>query len=202
MKKHIMLFILLLFININLVYAKETVKYTGCVDGDTFKVIIKDKKVTVRLLAVDTPEVAKEDKPGEYYGKEASDYTCKRIKNAKKIELEYDANSDKYDKYDRLLAWVFLDGKLLQTDLVRLGYAKVAYLYDDYKYTDILKSRQELASAKGIGIWNVDDKNNDESSSNSIEEDIENKEIIVLAVIFLLITLLGDLIIRSRKKIK
>ena len=205
MKKYMIIFSLLFVINIDIVFANETVKYAGCVDGDTIKVMIKDKKVTVRLLAVDTPEVEKEDKAGEYYGKEASEYTCKRIKKAKKITLEYDDNSDKYDKYDRLLAWVFLDDNLLQTDLVRLGYARVAYLYDDYKYADILKDKQELASAKGIGIWNAEAKNNyektGESSDNTVVEDeIENKEVIILAVVFLLITLLGDRILKLRKK--
>ena len=27
------------------------------------------------------------------------------------VKIEYDSNSDKYDKYNRLLAWVFVDGK-------------------------------------------------------------------------------------------
>ena len=38
-------------------------------------------------------------------------YRRQIVKNAKKIEIEYDSNSDKTDKYDRLLVWVFVDGK-------------------------------------------------------------------------------------------
>ena len=191
MRKYIMLFLFALIININIVYASDVVKYADCVDGDTIKVLIKDKEVTVRLLAIDTPESVKPDTDVAYYGKEASEYTCKRIKKAKKILLEYDSKSDKVDKFDRVLAWVFLDGKLLQSDLVENGYAKVAYLYDEYKYANLLKEKQELAVAKGIGIWNDENRKKYENSSNLENIDTqkeENYEVFIITIMFLLIT--------------
>lgn len=206
MKKYIVFIISIFLININFVLANETVKYADCVDGDTIKVYINDKEVTVRLLAVDTPESVKPNSEVEYYGKEASDFTCKKIKNAKKIELEYDDNSDKVDKYDRVLAWVFVDGKLLQTELVRLGYAKVAYLYGDYKYTDILKEKQELASAKEIGIWDSAAKEKyDNSMATNISEVYEeytNKEIVIIVILFLIIVFISDKAIKNKAKKK
>ena len=69
-------------------FAKEEVKYSKCVDGDTIKVIREKKEITVRMLAIDTPESVHPNKSEEYYGKESSEYTCNMIKNAKKIELE------------------------------------------------------------------------------------------------------------------
>ena len=157
------------------VYAKEEVTFSKCVDGDTIKVKVKNKEATVRMLAVDTPESVHPKKIVEYYGKEASDYTCNLITNAKKIELEYDSNSDKYDKYERLLAWVFVDDYLLQDKLVRNGYAEVAYLYGNYKYTDLLKDHEVLAKQEHIGIWNDDareeynlKKNKDEYTNESL----------------------------------
>ena len=195
-----------MFIFITPVYAKEKVKYSSCIDGDTIKVLINNEKVTVRLLAVNAPETAKENKEAEYYANEASDFTCNKIKKAKKIELEYDPKSDKHDKYDRLLAWVFVDGELLETALVKGGYAKVAYLYDDYKYADILKEEQELASAKKIGIWNDLAKakyENKEPSTTDKEketyEDYTNKEIIIIVIIFLIITFISKLFKTKRK---
>ena len=191
---------------INFTYAKETVKYAGCVDGDTIKVTIKKEVKTVRLLAVDTPESAKPENEIEYYGKESSEYTCSRIKKAKKIELEYDANSDKVDKYDRLLAWVFVDDKLLQTELVEKGYAKVAYLYGDYKYTDILKEKQEKASAKSIGIWNEEAKalydNNLPTDTKLVSDEYTNKEIIIIVILFLIIVFISDKSIKKKAKKK
>jgi len=186
--KKIIFVISIFFICLNFVNAKETVKYAGCIDGDTIKVYLNDKKETVRLLAVDTPETGKPDKAADYYAKEASEYTCNKIKKAQKIILEYDTNSNKRDKYDRVLAWVFLDGNLLQSDLVENGYAKVAYLYDDYKYTSELITKQELASAKNIGVWNENAKKQYESGSKETtidDEKYENSEIAIITIILL-----------------
>ena len=214
MKKKIILILSTFFIGINFTYAKETVKFSDCVDGDTIKILVGKEEKTVRMLAIDTPESVHPTKGVEYYGKEASNYTCETVKNAKKIEIEYDSNSDKTDKYDRLLVWVFIDGKLLQKDLIEKGYAKVAYLYDDYKYTKELENAQELASAKEIGIWNEEEKNkyeqntskneNKTTASNSINETKEytKTDIIIIGVLLLIIVFVGDKTIKNKAKKK
>lgn len=203
--KKMLLIISIFFIGLNFVYAKETVKYVACVDGDTIKVKIKGETKTVRMLAVDTPESVKEDTEVEYYGKEAGEFTCKKIKKAKKIELEYDPNSDKVDKYDRVLAWVFVDDKLLEEEMVEKGYAKVAYLYGDYKYTNILKEKQEKAVAKGIGIWDEDAKAKYEKNNpkdNPKDDEYTNKEIIIIVILFLIIVFISDKAINKKAKKK
>jgi len=177
MKKKIILFLTIFFIGLNSIYAKEKVKLSDCVDGDTIKILLSDdKKVyTVRMLAVDTPESVHPTVGVEYYGKEASNYTCDLVTNAKKIEIEYDNNSDKKDKYDRLLVWVFVDNELLQKKLIENGYAEVAYLYGDYKYTSELQAAQEKASAKNIGIWN-EEALNEYNKQNEITTDAKDEE--------------------------
>ena len=193
--KKIIIMISIFFICINSAYAKEEVKLSRCVDGDTFRIYIEDKEYIVRMLSIDTPESVKE-KEEEYYGKESSEYTCKKLTYAKKIELEYDEKSDKVDKYDRLLAWVFIDNKLLQEELVEKGYAKVAYLYNDYKYSNILKEKQELASAKSIGIWDMTAKKEYEQNKQEEPnvEKHENIEIIFITIILLIITFIFKLL--------
>jgi len=182
------------------------------------KILVDNEIKTVRMLAVDTPESVHPTKGVEYYGKEASEYTCQKVKNAKKIEIEYDDDSDKTDKYDRLLVWVFTDGSLLQKDLVENGYAKVAYLYGDYKYTNELETIQEKASAKSIGIWNEEAKekynkengikkeeeNNAKKASTSINESGEytTKDIIIIGVLLLIIIFVGDKTIKNKAKKK
>lgn len=221
MKKKLILLISIFFIGMNLTYAKETVKFSDCVDGDTIKVLLNNKKYTIRMLAVDTPESVHPTKEVEYYGKEASNYTCNLVKNAKKIEIEYDEDSDKTDKYDRLLVWVFVDGKLLQEEMVKNGYAKVAYLYGDYKYTSILEDAQELASAKNIGIWNEETKNKYNTENNITEEyddetekntnktstsktttsgNYTTKDIIIIGILLLIIVFVGDKAIKNKAK--
>lgn len=193
----------LLFINVS--YALDEVKLSKCVDGDTIKVKIDNKEYTVRMLAIDTPESVHPEKKVEYYGKEASEYTCNIVSNAKKIELEYDSGSDKTDKYDRLLAWVIVDGELLQDKLVSLGYAKVAYLYGDYKYTSLLEEHQELASAKNLGIWNQQEKDKFDNNSNSTDNNDNNystQDIVMIVILLLVITFVGDKTIKRKAKKK
>ena len=118
------------FVCISSISAKEIeVKFSDCVDGDTAKFIYKEEEITARFLAVDTPETVHPTKEEEEYGKEASNYTCKKIKEANKIILEFDEESDEKDKYGRYLVWVFVDDSLLQEKLVSKGLASVAYLY-------------------------------------------------------------------------
>lgn len=132
------------------VNAFEEVKFSSCVDGDTARVIYNNKSVKLRFLAIDTPESTKKKEP---YGKEASDYTCKRLKEAKKITIEFDPNSGRLDKYNRYLVWIYVDDSLLQKELINKGLARVAYLYDDYKYTSILEKEESKAKTNKIGIW-------------------------------------------------
>ena len=151
-KKVVFLLIIFLFPGVVFASGREEVTLSKCVDGDTAKFIINNKEETVRFLAVDTPETKHPTKGEEPYGKEASDYTCNRLKEGNKIELEYDDNSTKTDKYNRYLAWVFVDDNLLQAELVKNGLAEVAYLYGDYKYTDLLKDYEQTAIATKVGI--------------------------------------------------
>lgn len=211
MKRKLIFVFIIFILPIANVYANEEVTFSKCVDGDTFKVILNEEEYTVRMLAVDTPETVHPTKGVEYYGKEASNYTCDKLTNAKRIELEYDENSDKKDKYDRLLAWVFVDDELLQELLVENGYAKVAYLYDDYKYTNLLEEKQELASAKNIGIWDTEAANNydGEVMNTTIEKedgeetnDYTKFDIVTVAILLLIIIFIGDKTIKSKAKKK
>lgn len=155
MKKiSILIIIFMLFIPIT-THANEKVevKFSSCVDGDTAKFIMDDEVIKVRFLAVDTPETSHPKKGEEPYGKEAKEFTCNALKEAKKIELEFDDASTKKDKYDRYLAWVFYDDYLLQSELIKNGLAEVAYLYADYKYTPLLQDQEELAKINKVGMY-------------------------------------------------
>ena len=203
MMKRLLLIVSIFFIGINTIYADDQVEYISCIDGDTIKIKLNDEEKTVRLLAIDAPE----DSPDrvDYYGKEASEYTCNRIKKAKKIVLEYDLNSDKYDKYDRLLAWVFVDNKLLEEELVKRGYAKVAYLYGDYKYTERIKEYEAKAKENKAGIWNELEKEKYEAE-NIKDKELESKideyadtEVVILLVLFLMFVFISSKTLRRKK---
>lgn len=129
---------------------KDTVTLSKCVDGDTARFILNGEEIKVRFLAIDTPESTNEI---ELYGKDAAEFTCDRLTNAEVIELEYDKNSDRIDKYDRYLAWIIVDGKNLQLELVKQGYAEVKYIYGDYKYLDEIEKAQKEAQKDKLNIW-------------------------------------------------
>ncbi|KAJ82725.1 Phage-encoded chromosome degrading nuclease YokF [Enterococcus faecalis NY9] len=75
------------------------------------------------------------------------------LSNAKEIQLEFD-ETNKTDRYDRLLAYVFVDGQLLQETLVGEGLAKVAYVKNkEAKYLEQLEAKQALAQQQNLGMW-------------------------------------------------
>lgn len=127
--------------------------YVKCIDGDTADLKFGGKVHKVRFLAVDAPEIKHGKNMAEPYADDAKLFTCIGLKTANKIEIEYDDNSSKEDKYGRSLVWVFVDGELLQGKLVKKGLAKVAYLYGDYKYTSDLKKYEASAKKKKLNIW-------------------------------------------------
>lgn len=153
MKKFI-IFFLCMFIGIVHVNAeKHEVTLNNCVDGDTAWFNLNGEKIKFRFLGIDTPESVHPKKSTELYGKNASEYTCSLLTNATKIEVEYDENSVKTDKYDRHLAWIWVDDILLEQSLISIGYAEVAYIYGDYKYTNDLCLEQEKVISNKEGIW-------------------------------------------------
>ena len=177
MKKNILLILvagvmLITPVHVNAANNKDEVTLAKCVDGDTARFNINGEVKSTRFIAIDTPESVHPKKKVEPYGKEASNYTCNKLKNAKKIVLEYDENSTKTDKYDRIIAWVFVDDELLQEDLVTKGYAKVAYLYGDYKYTTQLKEKEQIAKNKKLRIWSSN-TNTEDTTSEETDELVE-----------------------------
>ena len=156
MKKIVILIILLIWpFTINAAKRNDIieVEFAKCIDGDTADFTYNGQKIKARFLAIDTPETKHPSIGEEPFGKVASDHTCNAIKNANIIKLEYDSGSDEFDKYNRSLVWVFVDDSLLQKELIEKGYAKVAYLYGNYKYTDELTTSQKIAQNNQLGIW-------------------------------------------------
>lgn len=187
MKKAFIL--ILLFLCSTLAISANTrvqVELKKCTDGDTAHFLINGHDTTVRFLAIDAPEYTKEKDP---FGKEASEFTCQALKNADTIELEYDDGSQKRDKYGRDLAWVFVDGELLQKQLVAEGLAEVRYVYGDYAYTDELYEAQELAKQNKRYLWSEGDAS-----------DMELLAVVVFTIGGIVILLLTVFNVKGRKR--
>ena len=159
-----------------------------CIDVDTARFFINGESKTVSFLSINAPEIAHDYVLEEFYGKESSEFTCKLLSRASVIKLQYDPKSDKVDKYDRVLAWVYVDGDLLQKELVSKGYAQVKYVYDDYLFSEELKELEVEAKEKKLGMWSdVSIKKDSDFEIPSLHDLLIYGSILFfLAIIFLL----------------
>ncbi len=103
---------------------KGKVKLLRTVDGDTahftdpYAKDQSDNVIKVRFLGIDTPESTYEVDP---WGKAASNFTSKILRNAREIILE--AEGAEYDSYGRRLAYVWVDGILLNLYIIQEAYS-------------------------------------------------------------------------------
>lgn len=130
---------------------REVVTLYKNVDGDTAWFLMDGEKVKSRFLYIDTPESTNKK---ERLGKEASQFTENALKNASVIEVEFNDDGEQYDKYDRALLWIFVDGELLQEKIARAGYVKKYYDYGyDYKYKNQIIKADEEAKTNKVGLY-------------------------------------------------
>jgi micrococcal nuclease len=123
---------------------------TRVVDGDTIVVNIQGKDYKLRYIGMDTPETVNPDKPVQFMGKEASRKNLELV-GGKTVTLEKDISET--DRYGRLLRYVWVDGLMVNAELVRLGYAH-AYTYPpDIKYQDVFRTLEKEARENRRGLW-------------------------------------------------
>jgi endonuclease YncB( thermonuclease family) len=126
---------------------------TDVVDGDTLHVLIHNKKETVRLVLVDTPETKHPTKPIEPFGPEASQYV-KDLLEGKEVKLEQDVSTK--DRYGRLLMYVWLNDRMVNEILLERGLARVAVFPPDVKYVEAFRAVQKKAQEAQLGIWSLE----------------------------------------------
>ena len=134
----------------------EEVKAYQVVDGDTaYFDLGSGKSIKARLLLIDTPELHHPRLGQQPYGLEAKQRLQQLLREAHKIEVEYDIGTHK-DKYQRDLIYVWVDGQLVQEILVRDGLAQVAYVYPpNTRYLNYLEASQKEAKEAKIGLWSL-----------------------------------------------
>ena len=125
-----------------------TYRVQRVVDGDT---LLLEGGVRVRLIGVDTPETVHPDRPPEPGGQEASDFTRQAVEG-RRVSLSFDR--ERQDRFGRHLAYVTVDGRLLNEELIRQGYGRATL---QYNYSGAMKDRfraaQEHAQQQRLGIW-------------------------------------------------
>jgi len=126
------------------------------VDGDTLTLNIDGQNQTLRLIGIDTPETVDPRKPVQCFGVEASN-KAKEVLTGQKVRIEKDSTQGELDKYNRLLAYVFLeDGTNFNKMMIEQGYA-YEYTYNlPYKYQADFKLAEQIAREEKRGLWAED----------------------------------------------
>ena len=175
MKKLLLIIsLLIIFVPINALAleGEDEVTLSNCVDSTSARFILNNKEIKVKFIGIEAGEFIITDELDEINGGSVDEYVCGLLKNAEKIKIEYEPNISDEDKYGRTNAWVFIDDELLESHLVSLGYAKVAFLYDDYKYNDEILENEKEAKENKLGIW----KEKETIEDRTIEDDIIEEE--------------------------
>ena len=136
------------------------VELVKTIDGDTIKIKYEGKEQNVRYLLIDTPETNHPRLGKQPFGEKAKERN-RELMNSGKLEIEFDIGG-KTDKYDRLLAYIYIDGVSVQETLLEEGLARVAYVYPpNTRHLDAYKKAEEKAKKAGIGIWTLEDYSTD-----------------------------------------
>jgi len=124
-------------------------RVTRVLDGDT---IVLDNGETVRLIGVDAPEIHHPEIPVQRFGEEAKEF-LRRLVEGFECNLEYEPGEIR-DQYGRLLAYVFVEGRLVNAEIIRRGYAYAYTRFPFRRQKEFMMLEQE-AREKQYGLWHL-----------------------------------------------
>lgn len=123
----------------------ETGVVAAVTDGDTIELQSGEK---IRYLMVDTPESTSSV---ECYGPEAKDFN-RALVTGRQVTLRYDSQCT--DRFGRLLAYVSVDGREINSLLVERGFACVLHIPPNgADRLEEFKALEASAKAANKGLW-------------------------------------------------
>lgn len=118
-------------------------------DGDTLHLSNGRK---VRLIGINTPELAHDHKPAEPLAGEAKRALKALFKTDKSISLVF--GKDKKDRYGRFLAHAFSgDGQNVQSVLLKQGYARAITVPPNARFSACYLEMERIARCNKTGLW-------------------------------------------------
>lgn len=124
--------------------------FTGMVvsitDGETIKVLNEGSQVKVRLYGIDCPEKK------QAFGQKAKDFTASLVAG-KFVEVV----PEDTDIYSRTVGLVFADGKSVNLEIVKAGYAWVYRHYCKAAFCFQWLDDEAKARKAKIGLWHDKD---------------------------------------------
>ena len=127
--------------------AGQEARVVDVVDGVTIIVLCEGNPVSCMYIGISAPE---SENPLSPTGSKARHFN-KNLVEGKTVRLEFD--EQKYDKYGRLLAYVYCDDVFVNAELIRQGHGSVMIVSPNTRYAErFLKLEREAREAKR-GLW-------------------------------------------------
>jgi micrococcal nuclease len=123
------------------------------IDGDTIVVQTRSgSEVHVRLIGIDTPEIAHFGKPGQCFGVRASTIT-RRLALGHEVLLRI--GRERHDRYGRLLAYVHVVGGPddLERALMERGAARTLAIAPNVDRAALYAGLESAARSAHRGLW-------------------------------------------------
>lgn len=118
-------------------------RLTRVTDGDSIECEGTGK---VRLIGIDTPELSQAP-----FGTEARDALAAMLERGRRIELERDV--ELRDRYQRMLAYVWVDGRMANWLMARSGYAVQITVPPNVRYAERFSEAVTAARREVRGLW-------------------------------------------------
>ena len=127
-----------------------TAEVIRVVDGDTIRVDLDGVEEPVRYIGVDTPESAIPGEPVECFGEEASRFNAGLVED-QTVRLEFD--SERRDRYGRLLAYAHVGDTFVNAELIRQGFATTLTIPPNDSHAELFARFERAAGRDGRGLW-------------------------------------------------
>ena len=148
-------------------------------DGDTLR--LRDGR-RVRLIGINTPELARDNKPADAYSSKAREALRSLFKKDNSIGLIF--GKDKKDHYGRFLAHVFsADKQNAQAALLKYGYAFAISIPPNTQLATCYLALENEARCNNRGLWqdttiiSANELNHSHAGFHLIQGNVENIKI-------------------------
>lgn len=138
--------------------APERVLYqvVSVTDGDTLKVSRQGQTQIVRVLGIDSPETEFSERGEECFATEAT-AEARRLLTNQQVFLQSDDTQDRFDKYNRLLAYITLaDGRDFGQQMIQQGFAQEYTFRNSYQNQQLYKAAEQQVRQQNLGLWACD----------------------------------------------
>ncbi len=128
------------------------------IDGDTIELVGGER---VRYLGIDAPELHRKIKGRwvrveEPFSEEAYDFNRDFVEG-KGVRLEFDREIR--DRYQRLLATVFVGDEMINVELIEAGLVRVRTYPPNSRYEELFEQEEQRARTEKKGLWREVSKN-------------------------------------------